>query len=233
MYLKRFERGRQPMQPPSWLSSLSEITELREPERTLEPPRHQPLHLPLLLPLRLPQHQLLSQPPRLLRPPSCGDDAYGWSPPAMLPRQVLRWLRSRRSPRWLPMRQSRPLRQSRQSRRSRRARPELQAGYPGRKPASPTRRRRKLRKGLKGCASYSWISLIWAALNGPQCDYQGYCYTRAIGVTAGFPRIDKAFCRASRSAMTQPVYRLSALRLRLSPFTVPPRPPIRAPGAHP
>ena len=215
------------MQPPSWLSSLSEITELREPERTLEPPRHQPLHLPLLLPLRLPQHQLLSQPPRLLRPPSCGDDAYGWSPPAMLPRQVLRWLRSRRSPRWLPMRQSRPLRQSRQSRRSR---PELQAGYPGRKPASPTRRRRKLRKGLKGCASYSWISLIWAALNGPQCDYQGYCYTRAIGVTAGFSRIDKAFCRAGRSAMTQSVYRLSALRLRLSPFTVSPDPLFARPA---
>ena len=225
------------MQPPSWLSSLSEITELREPERTLEPPRHQPLHLPLLLPLllplRLPQHQLLSQPPRLLRPPSCGDDAYGWSPPAMLPRQVLRWLRSRRSPRWLPMRQSRPLRQSRQSRRSRRSRPELQAGYPGRKPASPTRRRRKLRKGLKGCASYSWISLIWAALNGPQCDYQGYCYTRAIGVTAGFPRIDKAFCRGR--PVGNDAIGVSSIRFASAFVSLhcPPRPPIRAPGAHP
>ena len=40
-----------------------------------------------------------------------------------------------------------------------------------RKPASPTRWRRKLRRGLKGCASYCWISLIWAARNGPQRDY--------------------------------------------------------------
>ena len=39
---------------------------------------------------------------------------------------------------------------------------------PGRKPASPSRWRRKLRRGLIGCASYSWISLIWAALNGSQ-----------------------------------------------------------------
>jgi hypothetical protein len=38
----------------------------------------------------------------------------------------------------------------------------------GRMPASPTRWRRGLRKQLKGCASYSWISLIWAALNGSQ-----------------------------------------------------------------
>jgi hypothetical protein len=39
---------------------------------------------------------------------------------------------------------------------------------PVRKPASPSRWRRKLRRGLIGCASYSWISLIWAALNGSQ-----------------------------------------------------------------
>ena len=63
----------------------------------------------------------------------------------------------------LPHRPSRLL-----HRQSRQWRPELQAGHPGRKPALPTRRRRKLRKGLKGCASYSWISLIWAALNGSQ-----------------------------------------------------------------
>ena len=39
---------------------------------------------------------------------------------------------------------------------------------PGQMPASPSRWRRKLRRGLIGCASYSWISLIWAALNGSQ-----------------------------------------------------------------
>src|SRR5208282_3038861 len=33
---------------------------------------------------------------------------------------------------------------------------------PEQMPASPTRWRRKLPKELKGCASYSWISLIWA-----------------------------------------------------------------------
>ena len=39
---------------------------------------------------------------------------------------------------------------------------------PGRKQASPSRWRKTPRRGLIGCASYSWISLIWAALNGSQ-----------------------------------------------------------------
>src|SRR5208282_5659470 len=167
--------------------------------------------LPLLRWLRSRQW-LPSRQPSLLR----DGDVYAWSRQAMLPRQVLQWLRSRR---WLPLLR---LRQWHQSRQWRRSRPELPAGHPGRKPASPTRRRRKLRKGLKGCASYSWISLIWAALNGPQCDYWGYCYTRAIGVTARSPRNNKVISPGGRLPMTQSVYRLSALRLRWSPFTVAP-----------
>jgi len=44
----------------------------------------------------------------------------------------------------------------------------VQLPAPGRMRESPSRWRRKLRKGSIGCASYSWISLIWAALNGSQ-----------------------------------------------------------------
>jgi hypothetical protein len=59
---------------------------------------------------------------------------------------------------------------------------------PGRTPASPTRWRKQLRKVLKGCASYSWISLISAALNGPRVSLLGYCYSRAMGLAARSPR---------------------------------------------
>jgi hypothetical protein len=81
--------------------------------------------------------------------PSCGDgddDAWWWSA-TNLPQVPPCWSQ----PQALPC-SARPL-------------------GPVQMPASPSRWRRKLRRGLIGCASYSWISLIGAALNGSQCDY--------------------------------------------------------------
>jgi len=48
------------------------------------------------------------------------------------------------------------------------AQPLVLRQAPERMPASQSRWRKTPRRGLIGCASYSWISLIWAALNGSQ-----------------------------------------------------------------
>src|SRR5271154_5293155 len=90
-------------------------------------------------------------------------------------------------------------------RRARPCSPLLRATRPAPKLASPTLRRRKLRKELKGCASYSWISLISGSLMDRNVTIKGI----AIPVPSGSQQDPherlRPFCRPELCPMTQSV----------------------------